>query len=71
MATCPLGRIRWHDMRHSFASQLVKAGVSLRQVQALLGHATITMAMRYAHLAPGDGAEAIRTLHAMGAWDGQ
>jgi hypothetical protein len=39
-------------------------------VQALLGHSTITMTMRYAHLAPGDGAEAIRALDAMGTAQG-
>ena len=53
-----LRRIRWHDLRHSFASQLVIAGVPLRQVQEAMGHATITMTMRYAHLAPG-GADAV------------
>lgn len=44
--------IRIHDMRHSFASQLVIAGVPLKAVQELLGHADIKMTMRYAHLAP-------------------
>ena len=42
-----------HAMRHSFASQLVMAGVPLTHVQALLGHSTIKMTERYAHLAPG------------------
>ena len=54
-----LRRIRWHDLRHSFASQLASAGVPLRQVQEWLGHSTITMTMRYAHLAPGGGADLI------------
>lgn len=53
--------IRWHDLRHSFASQLVTAGVSIRQVQEWMGHTTIAMTMRYAHLAPGGG-DAIRAL---------
>ncbi len=53
--------VRWHDLRHSFASQLVSAGVPLRQVQEWLGHSTITMTMRYSHLAPGSG-DAIRAL---------
>jgi integrase len=43
-----LRRIRWHDMRHSFASQLISAGMPIRQVQEWLGHSTITMTMRYA-----------------------
>lgn len=51
-----LREVRWHDLRHSFASQLVSAGVPLRQVQEWLGHSTIMMTMRYAHLAPNGAA---------------
>ena len=57
-----LREIRWHDLRHSFASQLAAAGVPLRQVQEWLGHSTINMTMRYAHLAPGSGASLILAL---------
>ena len=57
-----LREIRWHDLRHSFASQLVSAGVPLRQVQDWLGHSTMQMTMRYSHLAPGSGAGLIRAL---------
>lgn len=48
-----LRQLRHHDMRHSFASQLVAKGVPILAVQQLLGHASLTMTMRYAHLAPG------------------
>lgn len=57
-----LRRIKWHELRHSFASQLVSAGVSLKQVQEWLGHSTIDMTMRYAHLAPTTGASPINVL---------
>lgn len=40
-----------HGMRHSYASQLVTAGAPLIYVQHQLGHSTIRMTERYAHLA--------------------
>lgn len=43
---------RVHDMRHDFASQLVMKGADILSVSKLLGHASIQMTMRYAHLAP-------------------
>ena len=47
-----LPQIRIHDLRHSFASNLVIAGVPLNVVQELLGHKNINVTMVYAHLAP-------------------
>jgi integrase len=41
---------RWHDIRHTFISRLVLAGVDLRTVQALSGHEDLSMLTRYAHL---------------------
>ncbi len=51
-AAAGLRTIRQHDMRHSFASQLVMAGAPLVYVQQQLGHADIQTTMRYAHLSP-------------------
>jgi len=42
----------WHCNRHTFCSWLAMAGVSIRQIQELSGHKTITMVARYAHLSP-------------------
>jgi site-specific recombinase XerD len=44
--------VTWHTLRHTFASRLVMAGVDLKTVQGLMGHKTIAMTARYAHLAP-------------------
>lgn len=44
--------IGWHVLRHTFASQLATEGVSMRIIQEFLGHSTIQMTGRYAHLAP-------------------
>lgn len=57
-------KVRWHDLRHTFASHLVMKGVSLRAAQELLGHSSITVTQRYAHLAPRVGREAVLLLDA-------
>ena len=52
----------WHCNRHTFASWLVMAGVDIRTVAQLMGHRTIQMTMRYAHLAPDHNQNAVDRL---------
>jgi integrase len=54
--------VRFHDLRHTFASHLVMGGVDIRTIQELLGHKDIRVTMRYAHLAPDHMRNAVKVL---------
>ena len=62
VATAPVPRLRLHDLRHTHATLLLKAGVPIKVVSERLGHANpgFTMAT-YQHVLPGMQAEAART----------
>ena len=54
--------LRFHDLRQTFATRLVRAGVDLVAVQHLMGHSTIAMTTRYAHSLADDKMAAVRRL---------
>jgi hypothetical protein len=58
----------WYCLRHTFASRLVMAGVDLRTVAELMGHKTIQMTRRYAHLAPEHNLAAVEKLVSLTAY---
>lgn len=66
--------VGWHALRHTFASQLAAAGTPIPSIQALLGHASITMTMRYTHLCSSALREAVsvfnsrRNMPSEGSW---
>lgn len=59
--------VTWHMFRRTFASTLVMRGAPLQAVKDLLGHATMNVTLRYAHLAPD---MLRRTIHLLEADDG-
>src|SRR5262245_10914627 len=52
VSNAKLDDVNFHTLRHTFASWAVMRGVSLKELQELLGHSSLAMTMRYAHLAP-------------------
>ena len=60
-------RAVFHTLRHTYASWLVMAGVDIYTVKELMGHKTLAMTMRYAHLAPQKFTAAISALESHSA----
>ena len=61
---------RIHDLRHTCAAWLVSAGAPLPEVRDLLGHSTVKMTERYAHLAPENVRAAVAKLDSVGSRSG-
>lgn len=55
---------RWHDLRHSAASYLAMNGASLAEIAEVLGHKTLQMVRRYAHLSPAHTASVVERMNA-------
>lgn len=55
----------FHDLRHRFASQMIMRGASLKEVQEILGHKTIAMTMRYAHLSQEQKKKAVNLFNGL------
>lgn len=52
----------FHDLRHTFASQLIMSGQDITTVSRLLVHKSLTMTLRYSHLAPSHLVKAVNVL---------
>lgn len=61
-----LPEVRFHDLRHTFASRLVQGGVPLYEVMHLTGHKSLEMVQRYSHLASDYQERAMNVLNARG-----
>jgi len=57
-----LEKVTLHVLRHTFCSHLVMAGVTLRDVQELMGHQSFETALQYAHLAPDHSIQQVNKL---------
>jgi site-specific recombinase XerD len=53
------GSIHFHSLRHSFASALVKSGVSIYTVKELMGHSSVSVTEIYSHLQVEDLKQAV------------
>ena len=54
----------WHDLRHTFATRLRQNGVALQDIADLLGHKTVAMTKRYAHISMSRLHDAVKHLSA-------
>lgn len=69
-ATCRRAGIedfKFHDLRHTFASQMIMRGANLKDVQEILGHKTMAMTLRYAHLSQEHKKKAVNLLNGLTA----
>ncbi|WP_236715532.1 tyrosine-type recombinase/integrase, partial [Pseudomonas sp. BMS12] len=58
---------RGDSLRHTFASHFIQNGGNILTLQKILGHSSLAMTMRYAHLAPDHLADAVRLAPKVGS----
>jgi len=58
---------RFHDLRHTFASQVIMRGGDLKDVQDPLGHKSMSMTLRYSHLSQEHKKKAVNLLNGLTA----
>lgn len=54
-------KIHFHNLRHGYATENLRAGVKLEQIRIMMGHEDISTTMIYAHMAPEDALRSVRT----------
>ena len=64
LATAEIEDFTFHDLRHTFASYLAQNGATLMQIAEALGHKTLQMVRRYAHLTEGHTAAVVESMAA-------
>lgn len=64
LKTAEVENFRWHDIRHTTASYLAMNGASLAEIAEVLGHKTLSMVKRYAHLSDGHVSNVVASMNA-------
>lgn len=67
LARAKIEDFKFHDLRHTFASHMIMRGASLKEVQEILGHKTMTMTLRYSHLSQDHKKKAVNLLNGLTA----
>lgn len=65
LKTAEIDNFRFHDLRHSAASYLAMNGASLAEIAEVLGHKTLQMVSRYAHLSEAHTTSVVASMNAM------